>query len=53
MVDDVFAEAVRKAVEDRVEGEAVIIPVTRNNGLRLHRVLLKIGLSQTTRSLEK
>ena len=35
MVDDVFAEAVRKAIDDRVEGEAVIIPVTKNNGLRL------------------
>ena len=35
MVDDVFAEAVRAAVAKRVDGEAVIIPVTKNNGLRL------------------
>ena len=35
IVDDVFAEAVRAAVAKRVDGEAVIIPVTKNNGLRL------------------
>ena len=35
MVDDVFAEAVRKAVEDRVGWKTMIIPVTKNNGLRL------------------
>lgn len=35
MVDDVFAEAVRAAVSERADGEAVIIPVTKNNGLRL------------------
>ena len=35
MVDDVFAEAVRTAVEDRVGWKTMIIPVTKNNGLRL------------------
>lgn len=41
MVDDFFAEAVRKAVEDRVGLETVIIPVTKNNGLRLTSLTVK------------
>ena len=41
MVDDVFAEAVRAAVAERVDGEAVIIPVTKNNGLRLTGITVR------------
>ena len=41
MVDDVFAEAVRKAVEDRVGWRTMIIPVTKNNGLRLTGITVR------------
>lgn len=41
MVNDVFAEAVRAAVEDRVGRKTMIIPVTKNNGLRLTGITVR------------
>ena len=47
MVDDFFAEAVRKAVEDRVGWKTMIIPVTKNNGLRLTGITVRrVGRSR-------
>lgn len=51
MVDDVFAEAVRAAVSERADGEAVIIPVTKNNGLRLTALMVnrtRVGSGEDT-----